>query len=70
MSCVINLDLGTDSEFLGYPTQVDGEMVCVLSSRTADDRAIQARVRQSMKGQGRDCRSCGGCPVGQGIVGT
>jgi hypothetical protein len=61
----INLDLGPQSTFLGYTTQVDGEKVCVLSSRAASDRAIQARVRLHMKAQGRDCRSCGGCPVGQ-----
>lgn len=61
----INLDLGPESTFLGYPTQVDGEMVCVLSPRTAEDRAIQERVRRFMKGQGRDCKTCGACPVGQ-----
>lgn len=64
MSTVINLDLGPKSTFLGYPTQVAGETVCVLSPRAAEDRAIQERVRQFMKGQGRDCRICRGCPVG------
>ena len=65
MSTVINLDLGPD--ILGYPTQVDGEMVCVLSPRTAEDRAAQERVRQFMEGQGRDCRICRGCPVGTAL---
>lgn len=64
-SYVINLDLGPESAFLGYPTQVAGEMVCVLSSRTADDRVLQERVRQFMKAQDRDCRTCLGCPVGR-----
>lgn len=62
MSVVINLDLGPD--VLAYPTQVDGEMVCVLTPECADDREIQARVRRFMKGQDRDCRTCRGCPVG------
>jgi hypothetical protein len=65
VSSVINLDLGPESTFLGYPTQVDGEMVCVLSSRAATERAVQERVRRFMKAEGRDCRTCGGCPVGQ-----
>lgn len=65
MSHVINLELEPESTFLGYPTQVAGEMVCVLSSRATGDRAFQERVRRFMKAQGRDCRTCGGCPVGQ-----
>lgn len=67
MSYVINLDLGPESTFLGYPTQVNGEMVCVLSSRTVEDRVLQERVRQFMKGQERDCRICRGCPVGTAL---
>jgi hypothetical protein len=63
VSNVINLDMGPG--VIAYPTQVAGEMVCVLSPRAASDRAIQERVRRFMKGQGRDCRSCGGCPVGR-----
>ncbi|MFF8997078.1 hypothetical protein ACF1GW_30910 [Streptomyces achromogenes] len=63
MSNVIYLDLGPKA--FGYPTQVDGEMVCVLSSRAVEDRAIQGRVRLFMKAQGRDCKTCGGCPIGQ-----
>lgn len=63
MNHVITLDLGPD--ILGYPTHVDGEMVCVLSPKvTAGDHAIQERARQFMKAQGRDCRTCRGCPVG------
>jgi len=64
VSHVINLDLGPASTFLGYPTQVAGENVCVLSPRAATDRVIQARVRKYMQAQGRDCGTCGGCPVG------
>jgi hypothetical protein len=60
---VINLDLGP--KVLAYPTQVAGEMVCVLSPRAAEDRVVQERVRRFMKAQGRDCRICGGCPIGQ-----
>ena len=62
MSYVINLDLGPT--VLAYPAQVGSEMVCVLTPRAAEDRAIQERVRRFMKGQGRDCRICRGCPVG------
>jgi hypothetical protein len=65
VSHVIELDLGESSKFLGYTTQVAGEMVCVLSPRAAHDRAFQERVRQFMKGQGRDCGTCLGCPVGR-----
>lgn len=64
MSFAINLDLGPQSTFLGYPTHVDGETVCVLTPRATEDRAIQERVRRFMKGQGQDCKACRGCPVG------
>ena len=64
MSHAINLDLGPQSTFLGYPTQVNGEKVCVLTPQAAEDRAIQERVRRFMAGQDRDCRICRGCPVG------
>lgn len=65
MSNVIYLDLGPTTDLLGYPTQINGEMVCVLSSRAAADRAFQGRVRRFMKAEGRDCGTCGGCPIGQ-----
>lgn len=63
MNHAINLDLGPESTFLGYPTQINGEKVCVLSPQVAEDRAIQVRVKRFMQGQGRDCETCGGCPV-------
>jgi hypothetical protein len=63
VSSVIYLNLGSNS--FGYTTQVAGEKVCVLSSRTAEDRAIQGRVRRFMKAQGQDCKICGGCPIGR-----
>ena len=63
MSNVIYLDLGPNS--FGYTTQVAGEKVCVLSSQAVKDPAIQARVRRFMRGQGQDCKTCGGCPIGQ-----
>ncbi len=65
MSNAISLDLGPSSTFLGYATQIAGQKVCVLSSRAATDSALQERVRRFMKAQGRDCGTCGGCPVGQ-----
>ncbi|WP_333744115.1 hypothetical protein [Streptomyces ardesiacus] len=67
MSNVINLDLGKDSTFLGYPTEIAGETVCVLSSRAATDSAFQGRVRRFMKAEGRDCGTCRACPVGQAL---
>jgi hypothetical protein len=63
VSNVIYLELGPTA--LGYPTQVAGEKVCVLSSRIVGDRVIQGRARRYMKAQGRDCETCGGCPIGQ-----
>jgi hypothetical protein len=63
VSNVIYLDLGPTS--FGYTTQVAGEKVCVLSSATAGDRAIQGRVKRFMKAQGQDCETCGGCPIGR-----
>jgi hypothetical protein len=62
VSHVITLDLGPGK--IAYPTQVAGKMVCVLTPRAVEDRAIQERVRRFMKGQGRDCGNCRGCPVG------
>ncbi|MFD0052973.1 hypothetical protein ACFVHR_04515 [Streptomyces sp. NPDC127168] len=63
MSNVIYLDLGPG--ILGYPTEIKGLTVCVLSSRVATDRAIQGRARRFMKAEGRDCETCGGCPLAQ-----
>ncbi|GAA2199783.1 MULTISPECIES: hypothetical protein [Streptomyces] len=63
MSNVIYLDLGPNS--FGYTTQVAGEKVCVLSSQAVEDRASQVRARRFMKAQGQDCKTCGGCPIGQ-----
>lgn len=63
VSNVINLELGP--RILAYPTQVAGEMVCVLTPKAATDRDIQERVRLFMKAQGRDCKTCRGCPVGR-----
>ncbi|MGW4493850.1 hypothetical protein [Streptomyces sp. NPDC004376] len=63
MSTVIYLDLGRS--VLGYPTQIAGEQVCVLSSHTATDRDAHERVRQFMTAQGRDCEICRACPAGQ-----
>lgn len=62
MSHAINLELGPN--VLGYPDQVAGEKVCILTPTVAEDREIQARVRRFMRGQGRDCRICRGCPAG------
>ena len=63
MSNVIYLDLGPAT--FGYPTQVAGEEMCVLSLKTVEDRAIQVRVRRFMKAQGRDCKTCRACPIGR-----
>lgn len=62
MSNAIYLDLGPESTFLGYPTRIAGKKVCVLSSRAAENAE---RVRQFMRAQGRDCGTCGGCPIGR-----
>jgi hypothetical protein len=51
--------------FEGHALEQDGESVCVLAPAAATDRAIQARIRRLLRGQGIDCRSCRGCPVGQ-----
>lgn len=65
MSNVIYLDLGPG--ILGYPAEIKGSTVCVLSSKAATDHAIQARVRRFMKAEGRDCGTCGACPVGRAL---
>lgn len=51
--------------FMGRVLETAEGIVCVLSSAASKDRVIQARVRRLMNGQGIDCRSCAGCPVGQ-----
>lgn len=61
MHSAIFLDLGSGIDC--YPTQIGNEKVCVLSSRAAEDRVIQGRVRQFMKDCGEDCGTCGACPV-------
>lgn len=50
--------------FEGHVLEEDGEIVCILTPAAATDRAIQGRVRRLMHGQGIDCRTCLGCPVG------
>lgn len=62
MSKVIELDLGPH---LAHAIRVDGEMVCVLTPQAADDERVQGLVRRFMQGEGVDCRSCAGCPVGR-----
>jgi hypothetical protein len=52
----------------GFEAQVmttGKQIVCILTPAAAHDRAIQARVRRLMRGQGIDCRSCAECPVGK-----
>lgn len=62
MSMVIELDLGQEH---AHAIRVNGEMVCVLTPRAADDERVQGLVRRFMQGEGVDCRSCRGCPVGR-----
>lgn len=42
-----------------------GGIVCVQASAARTDRAIQARIRRLARGQGIDCQTCHGCPIGQ-----
>lgn len=49
--------------FEAHVLEKNGKIVCILASAVATDRAIQARVRRLMQGQGIDCGKCGGCPV-------
>lgn len=51
--------------FIAQVLKTGEQIVCVLASATATDRAVQVRVRRLMSGQGIDCRKCGGCPVGR-----
>lgn len=50
--------------FEGHVLEEDGEIVCILAPAAATDPAIQKRVRRLMRGQGIDCQTCRGCPVG------
>lgn len=61
MATVVELDR---PGFEGQVLYLNGEVVCILTPAAAEDRAIQARVRRLMHGQGIDCRKCRGCPVG------
>ncbi|MFE6127470.1 hypothetical protein ACFQ6Q_04220 [Streptomyces sp. NPDC056437] len=63
MSTVVTLDLGPGHE--ADALEVNGEMVCILCPDAATDTRIQERVRRLMKGVGRDCEECRGCPVGK-----
>ncbi len=51
--------------FTAHVLVIKGQIVCGLAPAAATDAGIQARVRRLMKGQGIDCRECGGCPVGR-----
>jgi hypothetical protein len=50
--------------FQAHILKEDGEIVCILAPAAAHDPAIQERVRELTHGQGIDCRTCCGCPVG------
>ena len=50
--------------FEAHVLEQNKEIVCILTPAAATDPAIQARVRRLMQGQGIDCRTCRGCPVG------
>ncbi len=51
--------------FEGHVFESGGKIVCVLASASAWDTGMQARIRRLMQGQGIDCLTCGGCPVGR-----
>jgi hypothetical protein len=51
--------------FTARVTETTRGIVCILATATATDRAVQARVRRMMAGQGIDCTTCAECPVGQ-----
>ncbi|GAA3268121.1 hypothetical protein GCM10010493_50690 [Streptomyces lavendulae subsp. grasserius] len=63
MSTVIELDLGPTH--YAHAVRVDGEMVCILAPQAATDKEVQKLVRRFLHGEGVDCKSCGGCPVGR-----
>lgn len=63
MSTVIEADFGPGHIAQAY--DVDGEWVCILTPEAATDTWVQVRVRRFMWGQGRDCGTCRGCPVGR-----
>lgn len=62
MSTVINFER---PGFIATSALIAEEVVCILTPAAATDVRIQERVRRLMKGQGIDCRLCGGCPVGR-----
>lgn len=62
MSTVVELDLGPGH--FAHAVEVNGEMVCVLSPKARTEARVQAGVRRFMQGQGVDCSTCRGCPVG------
>jgi hypothetical protein len=51
--------------FSGHVLETAAERLCILASAAKTDRVIQARIRRTFLGQGIDCRTCAGCPVGQ-----
>lgn len=62
MNTVINVDLGPGH--IASVFKIGDGMVCVLTPEAVADSAVQKRIRRLLKGQGLDCRSCCGCPVG------
>lgn len=62
MATVITYD---EPGFQARTLATAGDIVCILATAASTDRVIQARIRRTFKGQGIDCRKCGGCPVGQ-----
>ena len=65
MHDMVTADHGPD--FHGFRGLIDGEIVCVATSRVLYDASERRIMRDLVRRQGGDCDQCRACIVGQHI---
>lgn len=50
--------------FIADVLEIDGSTFCILHPTAITDADTRVLVRRFMQGQGVDCGTCRGCPVG------
>lgn len=51
--------------FTGWVSRQEDGFVCVASEKVRDDAAARQAVRELVRKEGADCRTCAGCLIGQ-----
>ncbi|GGX49414.1 hypothetical protein GCM10010341_83860 [Streptomyces noursei] len=60
---MVTLDLGPD--FHGFRGEIDGKFVCVATPQVLHDATERGIMRDLVRRQGGDCKSCANCLIGR-----